>query len=256
MYNTNFSSALSNQKILGTGNRIIETFTLFVKSAFYKKIEDNEALSYFLHLIKKGSIIIDIGSHDDDYLYFLLKMEKHAEKLIAFESDPETYEYLSQKKEILKLKNVVMEQLSFQKETEKELSGFSPHKTNGTTVIDFKTGKNQYENRTVDITMLDKYCEVYEIKPDVLFIQGKGNKLTILNGAAEVLKKYKPKILLECHERHAGRKNILEAFKYFDSLKYSGYFILDSMKIPQINFDFNIYQNPLSNFYCKYFIFE
>ena len=100
MYNVNISEVLNNQKILEAGSKFIETFTIFIKSVLYKKRTDNESFSYFLPLIKKGSTLIDIGGHNNDYLYFLLKMEKHAEKLITFESDQKTYEYLSQKKKI------------------------------------------------------------------------------------------------------------------------------------------------------------
>lgn len=116
----------------------MEALTVFIKSVFYKKKEDNEGVSYFLSLITKGSTIIDIGNHDDDYLYFLRKLAKHSAKLISFESDPETYEYLSQKKETLKLKNVAIEKLALSKESKKVSADFSFQKRNGATVIDFK----------------------------------------------------------------------------------------------------------------------
>ena len=256
MYNTTISGAIRSRRIFETGSRIAETFTLFIKLVFNKKRERNEAFSYFPGLIQKGSTIIDIGAHNNHYLYFLLKMEKCAAKLISFETDSETYRHLSLKKETLRLKNVVVEKLSFSKETEKVLPAFSLQRRNGATVIDFKTGKSQYTRHAVPAGMLDKYCEVYDIEPDFLFISCKGDELTVLNGAAEVLKKYKPKFLLECHERLAGRKKVLQTFEFLRTLKYSGYFILDTIKIPVINFDFNIYQNPLSDFYCKDFIFE
>lgn len=256
MYNTHVARISNNQKIFETGSRLLEFFTLSIKWAMYKKKDDNEALSYFLNLIKKESTVLDIGTHNDDYLYQMLKMAKRSGKFIAFENEPDIYDYLSGKKEILKCKNVTIEHLPFSEVTGKTTPGVSSHKRSSATVIDFKTRINQEAKEATPAKTLDNYCRTNNIEPDFLKINGEGNELAILNGAVEILRKYKPAILIQCEERHAGRDNILKTFKFLTDLKYSGYFILDIMKIPLGNFDFNIYQNPLSNFYCSDFIFE
>ena len=83
-----------------------------------------------------------------------------------------------------------------------------------------------------------------------------GNELKLLKGAITILKNDKPKILLKCEERLAGAQNVLETFKYLQQLGYTGFFVLDTIRIPIVNFDFNLYQNTCNNFYCNNFMFE
>lgn len=255
MYTANISHGLHHQKVLETSARLLRFLTLLLKCAVHKDKDDNETFSYFLHLIKKGSAVLDIGAHNDDYLYLILKIAKRAGRFIAFESEPDMYDYFLKKKEILKLKNATIEHLVFSEETGKTSLNDLLSKKNGATIIDFKTWKNREAKKATADTLYD-YCTAYDIEPDFLKISGEENTVSILKGAAKVLQKYKPKILLQCEERHAGRLIILQAFKLLADLRYSGYFILDVVKIPIANFDFNTYQNPHSNFYCKYFIFE
>lgn len=256
MYNINIPHAANHLKIFAAGMRLLEAFTFSIISAVHKKKDENEAFSYFLSLIKKETTVLDIGKHNYNYLYQMLKMAKRSGKLIAWEGEPDIFDYLSKKKEILKYKNVTIGHVSFSEETGKRPAFLSFNKRKGATVIDFRTRINQEAKETTAAQTLDKYCRTYNIVPGFLKISGEGNELAILSGAFEVLRKYKPKILIECEQRHAGRSNILKTFQLLTDLNYSGSFILDDIKLPLANFDFNIYQNSLSNFYCKDFIFE
>ena len=103
---------------------------------------------------------------------------------------------------------------------------------------------------------LDNYCEKNNIHPSFLKIDACGNELKLLKGGVKILKADKPKILLKCEERLAGAQNVLETFKYFQQLGYKGYFVLDTIRIPVVNFDFKLYQNTYNNFYCNNFMFE
>lgn len=256
MHTTNIAHVLSHRKIFEISSQLLEFFTLSLKSAVRKNKDDEETLAYFLHSIKKGSAVLDIGAHSEGCLYMIQKIAKRSGRLITFESEPDMYNYLCEKKEILRLTNVTIERLAFSEITGKNNSNLLQHKKKGATIIDFKTRINLEAKKATAANTLDNYCSTHHIQPGFLKINGEGNELSILNGAVEILQKYRPKILLECEERHTSQENILKTFKFLTDLKYSGYFILDVMKIPLINFDFNIYQNPQSNFYCKDFIFE
>ncbi len=256
MYNSHIAHLVNHQKVFEIGSRLLEFFALNIKSVVYKNNDDNETLAYFLKSIKKPSTVLDIGSHNEEYLFFILKMAKRSGKLIAFENEPNIYNYLFEKKEILKLKNVDIEKQTFSEAAEKSSPGVLSEKKKGATVIDFYTTINRETKEVNEAVTLDNYCMTNNIEPDFLKINGDGNELIILNGAINILQRYKPTILIECEERREARDKILQIFKFLTDLKYSGYFILDTMKLPLSNFDFNIYQNPFSNFYCKDFIFE
>jgi len=255
MYSTPIADAVKNEKIFETGSRLLKFFALTIKAAVYKEYDNNETLNYFLKSINTESTVFDIGAHKDEYVFFLMKMAKRAGRLIAFERERSTYTHLLKKKEILRLKNVDIEQQSFSEETGRSAMDFIC-KRKEATVIDFYERINSEYKKGCAARTLDNYCINHEIIPDFIKIDGEGNGLSILHGAVKIIERYKPKILMQCEERLEGRDKILETFKFLTDLKYAGYFILDTMKIPVRNFDFNIYQNPFSNFYCKEFIFE
>lgn len=255
MYISNITHIVNHQKIFETGSRLIEFLTCSLQSAIYKNKDDDETLSYFLNLIRKEATVLDIGTHED-YLNAMLKMAKRTAKLVAFETDPGIYNYLSEKKETFHLKNVTIEQLALSEETEKVFPNYSALKIKSDVAGSLKTGMNGETKKTVGVKMLNNYCTASNIEPELLKITAEGNELSILTSISDLLKKFNPKILIRCDERHAGREKIFQTFRLLTDLKYKGYFILDTMNIPIRNFDFNIYQNPLSDFYCRDFIFE
>lgn len=104
MYFTQIAHVVNHQKVFETGSRLLEFFALTIKAAIYRKNDDNETITYFLKSINKTSTGLDIGVHRDEYLFFLLKMAKRTRRLIAFENEHSTYNYLIGKKEILKWK--------------------------------------------------------------------------------------------------------------------------------------------------------
>jgi hypothetical protein len=89
-----------------------------------------------------------------------------------------------------------------------------------------------------------------------VYIKKPGHELELISDLQEYLKLYKPTIVVEADETTRGRLYLLNLFKLLKQLKYSGFFILDQIHIPIQNFDFDVYQNPRSNFYCNTFIFE
>jgi hypothetical protein len=110
---------------------------------------------------------------------------------------------------------------------------------------------------TVTTQTLDSYCRINDLKPDFLKIDVEGNELKIFNGAIEVLKKYKPKILVEIEARHVGKQKVQDTFDFLKSMGYDGKFIRGKTTLALDLFTFDKYQNlnDKAN-YCNNFIFE
>ncbi|QPF90277.1 FkbM family methyltransferase [Bradyrhizobium commune] len=113
----------------------------------------------------------------------------------------------------------------------------------------------------VDLKRIDslQFDRLRVIKIDV-----EGHELSVLRGARETLRKFRPAVIVECEERHnAGGIESLSAF--FDELGYVGYFIHRGALRPFSEFDVAGLQShdnvksidgPRSLDYVNNFIFE
>lgn len=135
----------------------------------------------------------------------------------------------------------------------KEINASSP----GATIVEHKEKLNFGLTEEVSTETLDSYCSRNSTIPHFLKIDVEGNELRIFKGGVETLKKYKPKIHVEIEERHIGREQVLETFKFMESLGYTGNMLYGLNRIPIAEFSFEKYQNTDDKLnYCNNFIFE
>ena len=257
-YSTGLTSATRK-----TYNVIGKIFTVF-KLPFHfirRKKESNGVVSYIERSVKEGDVVFNIGVKEDHYLCIIRRKLGKSGRIIAFESRPYLLKQLANRKKILRWKNVELETLILSdfsySRTAYNYSGTSfQNSSTGAIIINLKDDERDYVRHKINIDTLDNYCDNNNIHPSFLKIDAGGAELEILKGAINVLKTYKPKILLKCEERLAGAIKVMETFEYLRQLDYSGCFVLDTIRIPIVNFDFNLYQNAHNNFYCNNFMFE
>lgn len=259
MYNTTVVHAVNTNSLFAAGIKLYETIKLAMKPGVYSKNDSREYFPFMVNAAAKGLTILDIGDHRRQYLFDMLKISKHKGNVVVFESNAVIYNYLVKMRQMLKLKNVWIER-SFLSETTGKVWTANPYyKSNGSgsaTIIDFKTRTDKEANEAVDVETIDQYCLNNSICPGLIKIKPEGNELNVLRGSVKTIAQHKPQILIECAGRNIGRERLLQTFNFLTDLKYSGYFILDTLKIPLASFDFNIYQNEILGFYCTNFIFE
>jgi FkbM family methyltransferase len=226
--------------------------------AVKRKRESYGIVNYLERSINKEDVVINIGSGEDDYLYIMRRKLGKSGKIIVFESRPELFQQLAHLKKIFKWNNVEVESLVLSDFPASKVAYKSSHKfsAHGGIVINIDEKRAESSVYNIVIETLDNYCEKKNIHPSFLKIDANGNELRLLKGSINILRTDRPKILLKCEERLAGTQNILETFAFLLQLGYKGYFILDTIKIPVENFEFNLYQNTCNNFYCNNFMFE
>jgi FkbM family methyltransferase len=254
---TTLLKSSTQQNTWVSGIKMLELFKLSFRAGRCKK-EDDNAISYINRTIKDGDTILSTGNDNAGYIYLMRKKMKSSGRIIAFESHPHFYEKLVHLKKILKWSNVEFENTPLSDTTG---TAFVYKTKNavpslGAVVININERKGDYLMNNITIQTLDNYCNTQNIEPNFLRVDADGNELNILKGAINILKLYKPKILIKSEERIAGAKRVLETFRLLTDLNYKGHFVLDTIKIPLRNFDFSVYQNPCNNFYCSYFMFE
>lgn len=242
--------------------KIIESIKLKLRANKYKTKHDIGGITYINESINKGQTILDIGAHKGGYLYFILKKVGDQGKVYAFEPQFNLYTYLVRMKKLFKWDNATIEHLALSNTigevtlyipTNKVSKGSSP----GATLIEHQERSDFKVNETVKVDTLDSYCMRNDLSPDFLKIDVEGNELNIFKGGTGVLKKYKPKILVEIEKRHIGPEQVYETIKFLESLGYTGQFIHHENKVSLDKFDLSTHQNleDMGN-YCNNFIFE
>ena len=237
--------------------KLLKFFELSLR-AVKRKRDSYGIVNYLEKSIKKEDVVINIGSGEDDYLYIMRRKLGRSGKIIVFESRPELFQQMAHLKNILKWNNIEVEPLVLSDFSASKVAYKSSHKVSPHGGIVINIGDRRQESSVYNIIVdtLDNYCGKKDIHPSFLKIDANGNELRLLKGSINILRTDRPKILLKCEERLTGTQNILETFTYLLQLGYKGYFILDTVKIPVENFEFNVYQNTCNNFYCNNFMFE
>jgi FkbM family methyltransferase len=257
MYNANVVQPLYSNKIFSAAFRMYELFKLSLTPAIKKDSNSKEYLPYILDAVAKGYTVLDIGAHKKSCSFDLNKISKLPGRLVVFETNAMIYNYLQKLKHLMHFENIIIEHFSA-KDDLKTGAG-SAKKTDGitgATVIDFNSRITKEGNNVTAKGTLDYYCSIKFIIPALIKFKLNGNDLTALQGAKEIIRKYKPQVLIECSEGKTSRETLTSTFKLLSDLHYKGYFILDTIKVPLANFDFNTYQNEVLGFYCNNFIFE
>jgi hypothetical protein len=240
MHSINVQLDLHNT--LSRAIKYIEKAKFFFRSTEYVNGNKKEGLDYILRSTSTHATIIDLGEHKRSYIFDLLKIAGHSRNVVVFERSGDSYCYLQRMKRLLRVKNVVIENYDII-----EHSQTAP-------VIAMKERKG---NEQLNIsTALDNYFTSMDIEPHLVKLRVDGNALTTLKKLQRTLKASKPKILIECIDRRCERENLTATFLWLDALGYRGYFLLENMKIAITSFNFNLYQNEISGFYCNNFVFE
>lgn len=242
--------------------KLLESIKLKMRANKYKKKDDPGGIAYIINTVTNGQTVFDIGAHKAGYLYFFLQQAGINGKIYAFEPQSNLYNYIVNCKKIFGWKNVVVEQLALSDSdssttlyipVNKVSKGSAP----GATIV--SPGEQLFNGitETVKTQTLDNYCKINNIQPDFLKIDVEGNELKIFNGATEILKKYKPKIIVEIETRHVGKQKVRETFDFLKSMGYNGRFIKGQTFLALDFFDFDKYQSldDKAN-YCNNFIFE
>lgn len=199
--------------------------------------------SYVFDILSKGDTIVNIGTHSLSYVYNLNKAVGKKGNLFLFETDARRYTQLNRLQKFLSLINTnIFKAECLQTYTAAIIQ-----------LNDYNRQNSPYS--MADIT-LDDICKQHNIQPDFIRINTTGNNDQVLKGAVQLIKACQPTIIMRCDERAIGRDKVLSIFKFFNALNYRGFFMLDTIKLPLQNFDFNLYQNTCSNFYCDQFVFE
>ncbi len=241
--------------------KIIRWLKLLKVAYGYKNKYDIGGIAYLCSKLKKDQSVIDIGSHQGEYLYFMQKIVGRSGKVYSFEPQASLYAQLSQAKVSFGWNHVTVERLAISNETG-QTTLFIPNATFDASIRKNLLTSVRYTEE-VNSETLDSYCLRHQIQPNFIKIDVEGSEYNVIEGAMSTLKKYKPKLLIEIEARHVGEDKVQETFSVLQKLGYSASFIEWRKVKPLDEFSFAKHQNIKNLWissektpYCNNFVFE
>lgn len=217
----------------------------FLYRAFrYRYKLDPIEINFLLSNLKAGDTAIDIGCHKGAYLYWMRKQVGATGKCFAFEPQIKLYNYLNSIQEKCAWPNVQIENKGLSsKEGKAQLN--IPQAANGTSpsaTLNTISTTVKFSQQETHITTLDNYFYEKNITPALIKIDVEGHELEVLKGGENLLQTARPKILMECEQRHLNEHTVLDVFNFLENLGYKGFFFFGKNKVSIKQFDINTHQ--------------
>ena len=197
-------------------------FKYIFRAFRYRYIVDPNEIKYITKNLTEGSVAVDIGAHKGGYLFWMKKSVKEKGKIFAFEPQVRLYNYLKNISALAKYKNVIIENLGMSSK-EGEVNIYIPITKKGVSPgarIDHFNDGTLCEQSKIQITTLDKYFFDRQIIPNLIKIDVEGHEKQVLLGGINLLKSGKPKIIMECENKHLSKANIFDVFDILIDLGY------------------------------------
>lgn len=185
-------------------------FGLFTGSRFIKGSYGPDEVAAFRQLIKPGDVVLDVGAHVGYFTMLAARLVGRQGRVIAFEPLPVNLAYLRQHQRVNRLDNVDILPLAVggtQREMTLALRGGSGRG---------RLESGRHAGPRVRVTSLDALLRSGRLpEPDFIKMDVEGAETEALQGAAELLGRCRPTMLLSVHgQRGHGSKAILTSLGY------------------------------------------
>jgi len=231
---------------------------------------DKEEINYVRKNLDEGDVAFDIGAHKGAYTYWMYRCVRKSGRIVSVEPQPILYEYLKKMISIFGFKNVtLMDCAVSEKDSEGVITvpGKPGSISQGARIDDQKIVQNKHKQDlhtiNVNIRSVDSIVAETGLKPKVIKIDVEGHEFSVLKGMVKILTEIRPRIIMECEERHIKDFTVFDVFNFLLEKNYEGYYFQSGQKYSLSNFD--LYRDQISYFekkqrihndYIANFIFE
>jgi len=208
----------------------------------YRYKIDKKEIAYVLQSLNPGEVAVDVGAHKGGYLYWMLQRVGMTGHCYAFEPQPVLHRYLQALKQQYAYDNLTVEGLALSSQlgaAQLHIPPVSAGASPGASLQSLDTTK------TIDTqcTTLDTYFFKRRIQPRLIKIDVEGHEAEVIRGGLQLLASCKPKIIMECEQRHLQEGTMQQVFDLLLQLNYSGFFWDGEKRLPLINFSTDQYQS-------------
>ena len=219
-----------------------------------KKLDEPE-LFIINKLIEAGTDSIDVGVYRGVHSY---EMSKYSDHVHSFEPNPvifkELEKYLPQIIKNISLYNYALSEISGKKilkipirNSDSDKSNYEEYYKMGLATIHEKNRFEKYDTFEINSKKLDEFN--FKKRVSFIKIDVEGHEIEVLEGSKELIKKFKPTLMIEIEERHS-KKSLEESISYVCSLGYQVFCLKNKELVPFQNIN-----NPknFNNFIFKTF---
>ena len=213
------------------------------KYQFKKRIEraikklDEPELLIINKLIQTGTDSIDVGVYRGVHSY---EMSKYSDHVHSFEPNPvifkELQKYLPQIIQNISLYNYALSEKSGKKilkvpirDSRSNKSNYEEYYKMGLATIREKNIFENYDEFEINSKKLDEFN--FEKRVSFIKIDVEGHEIEVLEGSKELIKKFKPSLMIEIEERHSKR-SLEESISYVCSLGYQVFCLKNKELVP------------------------
>jgi FkbM family methyltransferase len=226
--------------------KMIERIAFLYRAYRYRYRIDPAEIRYVLANLKPGDTAVDVGCHKGGYMYWMQRRVGERGRIFAFEPQPKLFAYLRGVQQQFGFKNVQLEHKGLSSASgvmelhvPASASGTSPGATLNRLA---ETDGAALTRCQVEVTTLDDYFHARNIRPALLKIDVEGHELEVLKGGRQLLTACKPRILMECENRHMQEGSVEDVFDFLRRLGYDGHFIERGRLRPLQEFDPHVHQ--------------
>jgi len=184
-----------------------------------------------LQYVQKEDIILDVGANIG---FYSLTLANHAQqgKVLSFEPNKFIYNKLQQNIDSNTLRNIKTYNFGLGEETGKFQMDLSDSNNRGSGYVSNQT--NSSESNSIEIYNLNEIFESLDIpRIDFIKIDIEGYEYNFLQGANNLIEKFKPTIFIEICDQHLRRQcsSANELISYLQSLGYSSIVNMESEEV-------------------------
>jgi FkbM family methyltransferase len=193
--------------------------------------------------VKPDEYVIDVGANKGSYLWSLSRAVPQG-RVFAFEPQPILAKYLTHVCQEAGLDNVQIENKGIS-DVFGILKLAIPGRGTSSPGASFEQIVASREVcRTIDVNVstLDDYFQIASKRIGAIKIDVEGHELKVLNGAIEIIKKFRPTVVCESEQRHISQGSVNDIFEFFNRLNYEGYFCAKGSLLSVDCFDPKIHQ--------------
>ena len=174
---------------------LLPSHTPFFFSSFAEPLETTK-IYLDKGQLKEGDVVLDLGSYCGSTVWGFSNAVGKSGKVYGFEPDPTSFEMLSKNVEYHNLSNVTL--------INKGVWSFNGNilfQSEGNMGSGVSTVQNRSTNQiTIQTISLNDFCKKYSVnKIDYIKMDIEGAETEVLRSSHEVLRKYKPRLIIEPH---------------------------------------------------------